>query len=128
MVRSDPDPWMLEPVAGIVDARENPDAAALREAMEEAGIDIRTLVPAGEYYPSPGATTDYFYAYVGLCDLTEDAPYSGGLEAEAEDIRLHTMDFDAAMALADSGEISAGPLLHLLYWLARHRDRLRATG
>ncbi|WP_019955086.1 NUDIX domain-containing protein [Yoonia vestfoldensis] len=128
MVRHDPNPWMLEPVAGIVDARETPQEAALREAAEEAGVTIRHLVPAGEYYPSPGATTDYFYAYVGLCDLSAEAPYAGGLEAEAEDISLHTMSFDAAMALADSGEIATGPLLHLLYWLARHRDRLRAMG
>ncbi len=128
MVRGDANPWMLEPVAGIVDARETPDAAALREAQEEAGITLRRLVPAGQYYPSPGATTDYFHAYVGLCDLTADAPYTGGLAAEGEDIRLHTMTFDAAMSLADSGEIATGPLLHLLYWLARHRDRLRAMG
>lgn len=128
MVRGDANPWMLEPVAGIVDARETPDAAALREAQEEAGITLHRLVPAGQYYPSPGATTDYFHAYVGLCDLTAETSYTGGLAAEGEDIRLHTMTFDAAMSLADSGEIATGPLLHLLYWLARHRDRLRAMG
>lgn len=128
MLRGDANPWTLEPVAGIVDARETPQEAALREAMEEAALQIRTLVPAASYYPSPGPTTDYFYAFVGLCDITAQSPYTGGLDAEAEDIRLHPMDFDAAMALADSGEITTGPLLHLLYWLARHRDRLRAMG
>ncbi len=128
MVRGDANPWTLEPVAGIVDARENPQDAAIREAVEEAGISIRSLVPAGSYYPSPGATSDYFYSYVGLCDIAADTPYTGGLDAEAEDIRLHPMDFDAALALADSGEVTTGPLLHLLYWLARHRDRLRAMG
>lgn len=128
MVRGDANPWTLEPVAGIVDARETPQDAALREALEEAGLHIRTLVPAGAYYPSPGATTDFFYSYVGLCNIAADAPYTGGLDAEAEDIRLHPMDFGAAMALADSGEITTGPLLHLLFWLARQRDHLRAMG
>lgn len=128
MVRGDANPWTLEPVAGIVDARESPPDAARREAVEESGLRIQTLVPAGSYYPSPGATTDYFYAYVGLCDIAAEAPYTGGLDAEAEDIRLHPTDFAAAMALADSGEITTGPLLHLLFWLARHRDRLRAMG
>lgn len=125
-LRHDPNPWMLEPVAGIIDARETPEGAALRETAEEAGLTITTLEPAGSFYVSPGATTDYFYAFVGVCDIPHDAPYHGGLDTEHEDLRLHPMSFDAAMALADSGEIATGPALHLLYWLLRHRARLRA--
>jgi len=123
--RRDPNPWMLEPIAGIVDARETPEDAALREAKEEAGLDVRHLEPAGHYYPSPGASTDHFYTYVGLCDLPMGASYLGGLPNEAEDLRLHPLSFEDAMALANTGEIETGPTLHLLYWLAFHRDRLR---
>ncbi|WP_322893747.1 MULTISPECIES: NUDIX domain-containing protein [unclassified Yoonia] len=128
ILRHDSNPWMLEPVAGIVDARETPEQAAMRETGEEAGLIPRQLIPAGSYYPSPGSTTEYFYTFIALCDLVSDAPYAGGLDAEGEDLRLHPLSFDAAMALADSGEIAAGPLLTLLYWLARHRDRLRGMG
>lgn len=124
-LRQDPNPWMLEAVAGIIDARETPQDAALREAREEAGLEIRTLLQAGPYYPSPGATTDYFYPFVGLCDLPDLAGYLGGLADEGEDLRLHVLSFDDAMALADSGEIATGPALYLLYWLLRHRDGLR---
>ena len=127
-LRHDPNPWMLEPVAGIIDARETPEAAAMRECKEEAGLTIKDLLPAGSFYVSPGATTDYFYTFVGLCDLPDLEVYNGGLAAEAEDLRLHPMAFDAAMELADSGEITTGPALFLLYWLLRHRDRLRAQG
>lgn len=125
-LRHDPNPWMLEPVAGIVDARETPQEAALRECREEAGLSVTHLAPAGEFYVSPGASTDYFYTYAGLCDLPETRMYLGGLDSEAEDLRLHPMAFDAAMALADSGEVATGPALFLLYWIARHKDRLRA--
>ncbi|MEJ8560480.1 NUDIX domain-containing protein [Yoonia sp. GPGPB17] len=124
-LRHDPNPWMLEPVAGIIDARETPEGAARRECEEEAGLHVKELVPAGSFYVSPGATTDYFYTYVGLCDLPQQQAYGGGLEQEAEDLRLHPMSFDAALDLADSGEISTGPALFLLHWLLRHRDRLR---
>ncbi|KJZ20074.1 gamma-glutamylcyclotransferase [Loktanella sp. S4079] len=124
-MRQDPNPWMLEPVAGIIDARETPEQAAMRETEEEAGLKLRHLVPAGSFYASPGATTDYFYTFVGLCDLPQDAPYFGGLAEEGEDIRLHPVTYDAALQLADSGEIQVGPLLFLLNWLSRHRDRLR---
>ena len=125
-IRHDPLPWVLEPIAGIVDARETPATAAAREAREEAGIEQITLHEAGGFYVSPGATTDYFYAYVGICSITADQPYFGGLDTEAEDLRLHPLDFDAALDMADSGEITTGPALFLLNWLARHRTRLDA--
>jgi ADP-ribose pyrophosphatase len=126
-LRRDPNPWMLEPIAGIIDARETPQGAALREAKEEAGLTITTLECAGAFYVSPGCSTDYFYTFVGVCDLPQDAPYLGGLPDEAEDLRLHPLGFDSAMDLADQGEIATGPALYLLYWLLRHRDRLRAA-
>jgi nudix-type nucleoside diphosphatase (YffH/AdpP family) len=125
-LRHDPNPWMLEPVAGIVDARETPQEAALREGREEAGLKINHLEQAGAFYVSPGSTTDYFYSFVGLCDLPQTETYFGGLPGEHEDLRLHPMSFDDALALVDSGEITTGPLIFLLYWLLRHRDRLRA--
>ncbi|SFR38618.1 nudix-type nucleoside diphosphatase, YffH/AdpP family [Yoonia tamlensis] len=126
LMRQDPNPWMFEPVAGIVDARETPRQAAHREAKEEAAVTLDHLEPIAEFYASPGASTDYFYTYLGLCDVPQAAPYLGGLASEGEDIRLHPMDFDAALALVDSGEIQVGPLILMLHWLARHRDRLRA--
>ncbi len=125
--RHDPNPWMLEPIAGIVDARETPAEAAIREVREEAGLEIVELKPAGRYYPSPGGSTDYFYAFVGLCDLPETSGYLGGLPEEAEDLRIHILPLEKAMALAETGEIATGPLLHLLYWLALHRDRFGAA-
>ena len=125
-LRGDPNPWMLEPIAGIVDARETPEEAAYREAAEEAQIKLDHLAHAGPFYPAPGATTDYFYTYVGLCELPMTQAYLGGLPGESEDLRLHPLSFEAAMNLLDTGEIATGPLFYLLYWLARHRARLRS--
>lgn len=124
-VRQDPNPWVLEAVAGIVDAHETPEQAAIREAREEAGVEIAHLEHAGGSYPSPGATTDYFHHFVGLCDLPATASFQGGLDAEHEDLKLHPMSFDTALALIETGEANVGPLCFLLYWLAAHRDRLR---
>ncbi|WP_342075667.1 NUDIX domain-containing protein [Yoonia sp. SS1-5] len=126
LARHDPNPWMLEPVAGMIDARETPQDAALREAKEEANLDIRRLEPAADFYASPGESSSYFYCFVGLCDLPDDKRYHGGLADEHEDLRLHPLDFADAMGLAASGEVATGPLQMLLYWLAYHRDRLRA--
>ena len=126
VVRHDPQPWCLEPIAGMVDARETPLDAAIRESEEEAGLMDLDLRHIASFYPSPGSSTDYFHAYLGLCDLPEDHAKFGGLEVEAEDLRLHLMPFEDALALVRSGEITAGPLIMMLYWLAAERCALRA--
>ncbi|MCQ0093338.1 NUDIX domain-containing protein [Roseovarius sp. M141] len=125
--RGDPRPWMLEPVAGRVDPGETPEQAAHRECMEEAGLSLTRLERIGSYYCTPGYSTEYFHNFVGLADLPDDLPRYGGLDTEAEDIRLHVLDFDAAMALLDTGEADNGPLILSLMWLARERARLRAA-
>ena len=125
-VRGDRVPWQLEPIAGRIDADETPEQTARREALEEAGLELRGLELISRAYPSPGCSNEYFHTYLGLADLPEDAAGVGGLLAESEDIRSHILSFDAAMDMADRGEIRVVPLLMALYWLARHRDRLRA--
>jgi len=126
-LRGDPYPWSLEPIAGMVDARETPLEAALREAEEEAGLTITQSEFMMSFYPTPGGSTDFFSCFLGVCELPETKAYQGGLATENEDLRLHTLTFDAAMALIPTGEIAAGPLITMLYWLDRERDRLRAT-
>jgi len=125
IVRGDAQPWCLEPIAGMVDARETPLQAAIRESEEEAGLTDLDLRHISSFYPSPGSATDYFHAYVGICDLPDDHASFGGLEDEAEDLRLHLVSFDAAIAMISSGEINVGPLVMMLYWLAGQRDALR---
>ncbi|PVA11003.1 tellurium resistance protein [Pelagivirga sediminicola] len=125
--RGDPRPWMLEPVAGRVDLGETPEEAAHRECAEEAGLTLARLEKIGGYYCTPGYSTEYFHNFVGIAELPNDLPRYGGLDSEAEDIRLHVLDFAAAMDLIDTGEADDGPLILSLLWLARHRERLRAA-
>ena len=125
MGRGDPQPWMLEAIAGRIDPEETPEQAARREAEEEAGLTLGALEYIGGYYPSPGAKMEYLYAYVALCDLPDGSAGVFGLEGEAEDIRGHLLSFDELMALVASGEVNNGPLLITVLWLQRERARLR---
>lgn len=123
----DPNPWTLEPVAGMVDARETPQEAALRETREEAGLTLSRLEPMSAFYPSPGSSTDYFHAYLGLCTVPPEDSYRGGLASENEDLRLHVLSPQDALALIDTGEIKAGPLILMLYWLDRNIARFQGA-
>ena len=124
--RHDPVAWQLEPVAGLIDPGETPGDTARREAREEAGLEFHHLEAVGDYYASPGATTEYFHMFVGLCDLPSTQARIGGEADEGENIRTHVMPFDALLDMADDGRTGNVPLTMLTYWLARHRDRLRA--
>lgn len=126
--RGDPNPWIMEPVAGRIDPGETPEIAARRECAEEAGLAISTLHLAHQGYSSPGAFTEYAYSYVGIADLPDDVAGLGGLETEGEDIKSHLFEFDAFRTGLENGAFPAIPLANLGYWLILNRSKLRETG
>lgn len=123
--RGDPLPWQLEAIAGRIDPGETPEAAARREAVEEAGLVLGSLEKVAEYYPTPGAVTEYLYSYVALCDLPDGVAGVFGAAEEAEDIKGHLVAFDRLVEVMNSGEIGNAPLLLTVLWLQRERARLR---
>ena len=124
VMREDPDPWLLEPVAGMIDPRESPQDCVLREGYEEAHLSNLTLHPVAKAYASPGASSDFFHMFVGVCDLPDTHPRYGGLDAEGEDIRLHLISRSAALDLIRSNEINVTPLMTLLFWLELNKASL----
>jgi nudix-type nucleoside diphosphatase (YffH/AdpP family) len=64
--RDDPstsDGWILEIVAGMIDANETPEAAIVRETMEETGYRIRHPTLIGRFFSSPGGTSERIFLY-----------------------------------------------------------------
>ena len=123
--RGDPLPWQLEAVAGRIDPGETPEDAARREAVEEAGLVLGALEKVAEYYPTPGAVTEYLYSYVAIADLPDGVAGVFGAAEEAEDIKGHLMSFDRLVEVMAAGEIGNAPLLLTVLWLQRERGRLR---
>lgn len=125
-LRDDPQPWLLEPIAGRVDAGETVEEAARREALEEADLRIGALFPAVHHYPSPGALGEYLYLYVGIVDLPDGVAGIHGLEGEVEDIRGHLLGRQELMRMVLDGQISNGPMAMIALWLHAEKDRLLA--
>jgi len=127
LAQGDPSPWLLEPVAGFIDAGESPETSARREAAEEAGLAIEELHFVSRYYPSPGGVSQVLFSYVGIADLPDEAAGLGGHAEEHEDILGHVIGFDRAMELMEAGDLVNAPAIISLQWLAMHRHRLRAA-
>lgn len=126
-IRGDQRAWTLEPIAGRIDPGEGPEQAARREMLEEAGLAVTEMLPLPNYYPSPGAYSEFLYTFVGIADLPDAAAGVGGLADEGEDIKSHILQFEAAMELVSSGEANTGPLILSLLWLQGQRDLIRQS-
>lgn len=117
----------LQVIAGMIEPGETAIDVARREAIEEAGLDIRWVRPAQAFLPSPGGSSERIETFVADADLSGPLGCNGtfGLASENEDIRAEVLTAEDAIARLDAGEIEAGPAVVLLSWFARHREALR---
>lgn len=123
-LRDDSGPWMLELVAGIVEAGEGDEEVLRREAVEEAGCEIGEVEPIASYYPSAGACSEHVRLFCGHA-LSADAGQVRGLDEEHEDILVHRLPRTEVFELLHSGAVSNGHTLVALQWFALHWERLR---
>lgn len=123
--RGDPHCFVLEAVAGRIDAGETPEETARREVREEAGLEVLALHPVSANYPSTSAFTEYIYTFLAIADLPDGSDAMGGVDEEHEDIRGHLLDYAEFDALLAEDRFNAGPLILAGHWLARNRDHLR---
>lgn len=116
-------PWLIECIAGIVEAGETEEQVAIRESHEEAGCEIKQLHLISRYFVSPGGTTEECTLYCGIID---SAGVGGihGLANENEDIRVEVVDADTAYAWVIEGKIKSSATIIALQWLQLNEDRL----
>lgn len=114
-------PWLLEIVAGMIEADETAEEVVKRESVEEADSVITDLIPLYDYLVSPGGTTERVALFCGRVDATLAGGVHGASE-EGEDIKVHVVPLDAALTLLKSGRLSSASLIIALQWLALNRD------
>ena len=119
-------PWLIEPVAGIVEPGETPEEVVRREAVEEAGCELAELEAIGTIMPSPGGCSEVLHLYCGRID-SEIVGGIYGLAHEHEDIRAFTLPLDDALSRLAQGEIANASAMMTLQWLALNRERLRQS-
>ncbi len=116
-------PWLIECIAGIVEAGETEDQVAIRESHEEAGCEISQLHHISRYYVSPGGSTEECTLYCGIVDSTGVGGIHG-LAEENEDIRVEVVDADTAYQWVRDGVIKSSATIIALQWLEINQNRL----
>lgn len=119
-MHENPDPWLTEIVAGMIDTDETPEEVAIREAKEEAGLSLENLQLASHYLASPGASTEEVFIYYAETCLDGVGGYYG-LEEEDEDIRVMVVSAEEAFAMMDRRVIKNSLSIIGLQWLRLKR-------
>lgn len=123
-VNADGSPWLLELVAGIVDAGETAEQNVNRESFEEAGCEITALLPIAEYFNSPGGSNEKISLFCGRVDAS-GAGGVFGLVDEHEDIRVEVMSVTEACQALEDGRLNNAMAIIALQWLIIHREQVR---
>lgn len=118
--------WLVEIVAGAVDAGETAEQSIRREIVEEIGFRVRTLEPIAEFFVSPGGTSERIAVFCAtVADGDRVAP-GGGIACEHEDIRVLEWSVDEFLAKVAAGAINDAKTLVAGLWLRDNAARLLA--
>ena len=100
---------------------------AIREAKEEGDIELKSesIKLIMKYFSSPGGTSECIYLYWSTFDSSKVISGSvHGLPHENEDIMLHLVSRNDALALLSNGKISNAATIIGLQWLAINYQNL----
>ncbi|MGD0142710.1 MAG: NUDIX domain-containing protein [Rhizomicrobium sp.] len=99
------EPDLLEAVAGVVDEDDGADTAR-REAMEEAGVQLRNLETVANVWTAPGISTERSELFLASYSAADRTGEGGGLAGENEEITVVEIALPELAALADTGGIN----------------------
>ena len=119
-------PWLIEIIAGIIDDGETMQEVVVREAKEEANIDITCVTEACSYLASPGGTTERLTVFMAKVDAT-NAGGVYGLEYESEDILVHRVAEQEAKHWLNTGIIDNAATIIALQWFFMNKQTLLET-
>jgi len=120
-------PWLLEVIAGMIEAGEEAGGVAYRETQEEAGLTLLHLEHLYTYYSSPGGSDEQILLYLGIVDSTQvEQDAICGLASENEDLRVKIFSREAALVEATQGRAANAMSIIALQWLAMNHLAIKA--
>ncbi|KMO36681.1 NUDIX hydrolase [Methylobacterium tarhaniae] len=117
---------IAEVPAGGLD-RKSPEATAVEEALEEAGVRLSSLELVVEAYAMPSVSSERIWLYLAPYSEGDRIAEGGGLAAEGERLIVEEIGLDALARLAAAGELRDMKTLVLLQALQLRRPELFAA-
>jgi nudix-type nucleoside diphosphatase (YffH/AdpP family) len=97
---------LLEAPAGLVEAEEDAEACARREALEETGLRLNTLEWVARLWSSPGISTERVSLYLAPYGAEDRVSAGGGLAQEGERLEPVEIDLWQLWKMLTNGDIS----------------------
>ncbi len=109
--------WIIETMAGMVEADEPPESAVRREVLEELGYEVEKLEPIATFYVSPGGSSERIFLYYAEVRNAGKATQGGGNLSEGEDIETVEFTREELARLVNSGTIQDAKTIIGIQWL-----------
>lgn len=110
--------WLWEIPAGKLDPGEGPDACIAREIEEETGHRARAIESLGVMVPAPAYTNERIWLY-----LARDCEPGLLAHGHDEEIEVHEVTFNEALAMVARGDIVDAKTIVALHLVASRRSR-----
>ena len=111
-VNGHPEP-LIEACAGLLD-RDDPETCIRREAEEELGYRLGTVVRVFDAFMSPGSVTERLALFIARYSPADQVGRGGGDAGEGEDIDVLELTLDEALHMTAAGEIIDAKTIMLL--------------
>lgn len=115
---------LAEPVAGVIEAEECPTHAALREAQEELGLQLRNIEVVGRVWVTPSSTSEKAFLFLGEYEPADRTGSGGGAAGEQENLVIREEPLRELWAAAQGPELMDAKLFMLLQALHIRRPEL----
>ncbi len=117
---------LTEAIAGLKESEE-PEQCARREAMEEAGIALKSLDYVATVWSMPGISTERMHLFLASFSAADRTGNGGGRTDEEEEIEIVELGLPELARQADAGEINDLKTLALVQSLRLRRPELFAA-
>lgn len=114
--------WLYELPAGMLSDNEDPAEAARRELIEETGYIPERIISLGNYYPSPGSTTEKIHLFFALCNESKNAE-----PEDSEQIEVLTVTENEFQQMIDQNTFlhSGGIVAYYKYLIKKHKNEIQ---
>jgi len=110
--------WLWEIPAGKLDPGEGPAECIAREIEEETGLRANSVASLGVMVPTPAYTDERIWLY-----LATDTVAGTMAHGDDEEIEVHEIEFDEALAMIARGDIIDAKTVAGLHLAAKHPFR-----